>query len=85
MKYGSAGGIELAKWQEKLEAELKLRDPAAERVVPHGCAEYFHTPHTSLFCGYLLATGLAAAAAFSSARNMRVFSRNAIFCFRSLL
>jgi hypothetical protein len=38
-----------------------------------------------LFFGYLLLTGLAAAAAFSSARNMRVFSRNAIFCFLSLL
>jgi hypothetical protein len=38
-----------------------------------------------LFFGYLLLTGLAAAAAFSSARNMRVLSRNAIFCFLSLL
>jgi hypothetical protein len=35
--------------------------------------------------GYLVGTGLAAAAAFSAARNVRVFSRMAIFCFRSLL
>ena len=46
------------------------------------CAEHIDAPHTE---GYLLATGLAAAAAFSSARRVRVFSRNAIFCFRSLL
>jgi hypothetical protein len=37
------------------------------------------------FSGYLVATGLAAAAASSSARSVRVFSRKAIFCFRSLL
>jgi hypothetical protein len=44
----------------------------------------FHTPHT-IFGGYLLLTGFAAAAAFSSARSMRAFSRNANLCFRSLL
>jgi hypothetical protein len=40
---------------------------------------------TVLLVGYLLLTGLAFAAASSSARNVRVFSRMAIFCFRSLL
>ena len=47
------------------------------------CGAY-SIPRTLCF-GYLLLTGLAAAAAFSSARNMRVLSRNAIFCFLSLL
>ena len=46
----------------------------------------FMLPHTTLLVGYLLLTGLAAAAAaFSSARSVRVFSRIAIFCLRSLL
>jgi hypothetical protein len=42
--------------------------------------EYLHTPQA--FIAYL---DLALAAASISARNARVFSRNAIFCFRSLL
>jgi hypothetical protein len=66
--------------------------PFGHGSVEHGsavgnvvCGAYFMLPHTVLLSGYLLATGLAAAAAFSSARRVRVFSRNAIFCFLSLL
>ncbi len=49
------------------------------------CAEHISCCRTQFICGYLLLSGLAFAAASSSARKARVFSRNAIFCFRSLL